>query len=97
MESTKEQWNWNGYRAYEKWFIVIGLVCYVPVFAALIMGVLEAFEVLQPAFNPFLLVYILVAVGNGLSTIGYWRRNRNIAIVFLAIAIICVIRLLISL
>jgi len=76
---------------------VIGLICYVPVLAALTMGILQAFEVLQLAFDPFLLAYILTAVGNGLSTIGYWRRNRNMAIVFLVIAIICVIRLLISL
>lgn len=97
MDSTKEQWNWNGYRAHEKWFIVIGLVSYVPALVALVMGALEAFEVLQLAFNPFLLAYLLVAVGNGLSTIGYWRRNRNMAIVFLVVAIICVICLIISL
>lgn len=97
MKPTEKQWNWNEYRTYEKWCIVIGLACYVPAIVALIVGVLESFEVLQPACNPFLLAYILMAVGNGLSTIGYWCKNRKMAIVFLVIAIICAIRLFISL
>ncbi len=97
MEPTKESWNWNGYRAYEKLCLAIGWILYVPALAALVLEVLKAFEVLKLRFDALLLGLILMAVSNELMTVGFWRRNRNMAIIFLSIAFVCAIRVLIRL